>query len=99
MKTFQRAHVLALLVAGSVLWPAFGAAADAPLAKPASRPASAARASTADCERLWRDYRRSQACYERFRTAQGGLKPGAVARCGEPLTDPAGQCGPPTVPN
>lgn len=100
MKTFSRIHVLALLVLGSSLWPATECvAADTPRAKPAAQAASAAQPGTADCERLWRDYRRSQACFERFRTASGGLRPSAVARCGEPLPDPSGQCGPATLPN
>lgn len=100
MKPLFRALPFALCVAGSLLWPgAQGLAADTPRAKPAVRAASASESSAVDCEQLWRRYRASQACFERFRTTAGALRPGAVARCGEPLPDPSDQCGPATVPN
>jgi hypothetical protein len=100
MKLLSRVAVFALLVAGgSLLLPAQSLAADVPRAKPPARAASAAEAGTADCERLWREYRKSQDCFERFRTATGGLRPSAVKRCGEPLPDPSDRCGPQTLPN
>lgn len=46
------------------------------------------------CEQLWRDYMRSQACFNRFRVVGGGLRPEAFNTCGQPLPDPSAQCGP-----
>ncbi len=50
------------------------------------------------CAQLWRDYQRSQACYNRFRVVGGGLRQEAYASCGQPLPDPSAQCGPPVLP-
>lgn len=46
------------------------------------------------CAQLWRDYQKSQACFNRFRVVGGGLKQEAYAACGQPLPDPSAQCGP-----
>lgn len=46
------------------------------------------------CAQLWRDYTRSQACFNRFRVVGGGLRPEAFSTCGQPLPDPSAQCGP-----
>ena len=100
MKPLLRARLLVLFAAGGLLWSAAqGQTAGAPRAKPPVRAASAAEAGTVDCDQLWQQYRRSQACYERFRTTTGGLRPGALARCGDPLPDPSDKCGPATVRN
>jgi hypothetical protein len=63
-----------------------------------TRPATAASAAGAnagapDCPRLWREYRRSQACYARYRTLNG-MNTEAFRVCGPDLPDPSAQCGP-----
>lgn len=100
MGFLRKLSLRCVLCAAAASLPAF--AADAPArAGAAPRPAaSAARAPAAepDCQRLWRRYQRSQACYERHRNANGSVKPEAVQRCGEPLPDPSARCGPPPAP-
>jgi hypothetical protein len=51
--------------------------------------------STTDCAALRRRYAQSQACFEPYRLANGGIRPEAFNRCRE-VPDPATQCGPET---
>ena len=86
----------ALAMAGALAVALPAQAADAPASRASAPKAAAAKRAPAEtrCERLWRRYQRSQACYERYRNANGSLKPEAVQRCGEPLPDPSAECGP-----
>jgi len=65
-------------------------AAPAPLVA-RSRP----RIGEGECDRLWREFFESQACYAPFRTSNFGIKAEAVDYCGEPLLNPSLRCGPP----
>ncbi|HZY19125.1 MAG TPA: hypothetical protein VFE82_11645 [Ramlibacter sp.] len=74
----------ALATAQPIAWPS---------EQPATSEAPAPREEAASerCERLLREFDRSAACYERFRTVNG-MRPGAPERCGPPVRDPAGEC-------
>ncbi len=45
-----------------------------------------------DCPALWRRYLDSQACFEPYRLANGGLKPEAFRHC-KVVVSPAPRCG------
>jgi hypothetical protein len=47
----------------------------------------------ASCAQRWEAYQRSGECFGPYRTANGGLKPEAFTVCGQPVPDPAPQCG------
>ena len=95
-----RSLVSVLIIAGALASAPATRAADAPAPRASAPKGTAAKQVPAEtrCERLWRRYQRSQACYERHRNANGSVKPEAVQRCGEPLPDPSARCGPPPAP-
>jgi hypothetical protein len=95
MRSLRSLAVLCLASVGALAWPAAAAESPARTAAVAQKAASAPAGSR--CDRLWRRYQRSQACYERHRNANGSIKPEAVQRCGEPLPDPSAECGPAPV--
>jgi hypothetical protein len=61
--------------------------------RPATAVSAAADSNAPDCPRLWREYRRSQACFAPYRTING-IKAEAFRVCGPDLPDPSAQCGP-----
>jgi hypothetical protein len=64
---------------------------------PAPFPKRAARQIENECAKLRREYRRSQRCYESFRASSFATRgEEAVRACGEPVKDPAYQCGVPS---
>lgn len=56
------------------------------------------RGSAEDCRNWWHEYLYSQGCFNRFRTAGGGIKPEAYRVCGPEVLDPSPECGPPRRP-
>lgn len=55
-------------------------------------PAPPQTRSTARCAALRKRYAESQACFQRFRLQNGGLRPGAARQCKE-IKNPSLQCG------
>ncbi|MEO8124399.1 MAG: DUF4124 domain-containing protein [Burkholderiales bacterium] len=45
------------------------------------------------CPALWRDYLKSNACFQGYASANGSLRPGAYQACGPSLVSPANKCG------
>ena len=56
------------------------------------------RGSAEDCRNWWHEYMYSQGCFNRFRTAGGGIKPEGYRVCGPEVLDPSPECGPPRRP-
>ncbi len=72
---------------GSKVLPARNSAPPAPVAGSLSGAPEAGR-----CATLRKRYAQSQACYQRFRLKNGGLRPGASKQC-KPVENPATKCG------
>jgi hypothetical protein len=91
MAAGTRRYGVALVLAGLAgLAPSAHAQPSKPI-KAAS--AAEGTADAPDCPRLWREYRRSQACFARYRTLTG-INAEAFRACGPALPDPSAQCGP-----
>jgi len=72
-----------------------GKEAALPAASGASRAKKAANPNETPCEKAYRQYQESQACYAPFHTATAGLKEDAFKQCGAAVADPSPRCGPP----
>ena len=72
------------------------ASAPSPASAPASRPAVAASLSASspdgECVALRKQYLDSQACFQRYRDANGSVRPEGFKACREVL-DPSPRCG------
>lgn len=75
-----------------VLPPAAAASALPRAPRPVKRPAETITDAT-DCPTWWRIYDESSACFGRFRTIQGSVKPEAFDHCNEVMS-PELKCGP-----
>ena len=104
----SNARQVLLLWALALVVPATAAAADEQRKGAASAPKAGAaaaakegetelppRGSEEDCRNWWHEYMYSQGCFNRFRTAGGGIKPEAYQACGPEVLDPSPECGPP----
>jgi hypothetical protein len=73
-----------------------GKEAAQPAASGPSRAKQAGNPNETPCEKAYREYQESQACYAPFHTAtSGGVKEEAFKQCGAPVADPSPRCGPP----
>jgi hypothetical protein len=105
--TARKSRPGACFIAGAVLCGVFAAANVAaqglkpgsslglgtPGAASSPRVATPARGSDEECRNRWQEYRRSQACFARYRTVSG-VKPEAFKACGAEVLDPSPDCGP-----
>jgi hypothetical protein len=73
---------------------AASAAAAAARPAPAPAPAAAAVPAETECERAYRLYEESLACFAPFLNANGTMKGEAIEKC-TPVPDPSRRCGPP----
>ena len=93
--TRRAANQIVAVVLALAPWAA-GAQPASQAAAPATRPATAGSLSGSpknDCAALRARYMKSQACFEHYRLANGGLKREAFKHCRN-VVDPSPNCGP-----
>ena len=97
LRTLSTAASVAIAIASlAAATPALAQAskpAGAQAVKPAVAASLSASSPDAECPALRKEYLESQACFQRYRVANGTVRPEAYKRCRE-VVDPSPRCGP-----